>query len=244
MKTKMNNKVKALLMACCAVLLVFASVIGTLAYLTDTTDKVTNTFTVGKVDISLDEAKVNTKGEPLNANNDVVDLNSAARYTGTEAQNYQLIPGRKLTKDPTVTVAANSEECYVRVLVTVTTMDNLMAAFPYDAINNPDDKRYQEWYTDEGVFMLEKLVNVQSDWTFVKFDDATDTYEYRYKETVNTSSDDKKLTALFTTLSVPNTVNNTELAYLDKLEMKIVAHAIQSEGFANADKAWEEFPTT
>ena len=55
MKTKMNNKVKALLMACCAVLLVFASVIGTLAYLTDTTEKVTNTFTVGNVAIKLDE---------------------------------------------------------------------------------------------------------------------------------------------------------------------------------------------
>jgi predicted ribosomally synthesized peptide with SipW-like signal peptide len=66
MKTKMNNKVKALLMACCAVLLVFASVLGTLAYLTDTTEKVTNTFTVGKVDISLDKLPPNwTLGQRL-----------------------------------------------------------------------------------------------------------------------------------------------------------------------------------
>ena len=55
------KKSKAILMALCAVLLVAASVMGTLAYLTST-DTVTNTFTVGNVQIKLDEAKVNEEG--------------------------------------------------------------------------------------------------------------------------------------------------------------------------------------
>ena len=57
----MKTKSKALLMTLCAVLLVAASVLGTMAYLTST-DEVENTFTVGNVKIALDEAKVNADG--------------------------------------------------------------------------------------------------------------------------------------------------------------------------------------
>ena len=52
----MKTKSKALLLTLCAVLLVAASVMGTMAYLTST-DKVENTFTVGNVKITLDEAR-------------------------------------------------------------------------------------------------------------------------------------------------------------------------------------------
>ena len=55
----MKTRSKALVLTLCAVLLVVATVMGTMAYLTST-DTVTNTFTVGKVAITLDEAKVNT----------------------------------------------------------------------------------------------------------------------------------------------------------------------------------------
>lgn len=57
----MKTKSKALLLTLCAVLLIAASVLGTMAYLTST-DTVTNTFTVGKVEIKHDEAKVTTDG--------------------------------------------------------------------------------------------------------------------------------------------------------------------------------------
>ena len=57
----MKTTKKALLLTLCAVLLVAASVLGTMAYLTST-DEVQNTFTVGQVSIKLDEAKANTDG--------------------------------------------------------------------------------------------------------------------------------------------------------------------------------------
>ena len=60
----MKTKRKALLLSLCAVLLVVASVMGTMAYLTST-DTVTNTFTVGNVQIKLDEAAVNPDGTPI-----------------------------------------------------------------------------------------------------------------------------------------------------------------------------------
>ena len=64
---KMKTKRKALLLSLCAVLLVVASVMGTMAYLTSTSATVTNTFTVGNVGITLDEAPVNTTAKSLMA---------------------------------------------------------------------------------------------------------------------------------------------------------------------------------
>ncbi len=100
----MKTKRKALLLSLCAVLLVVASVMGTMAYLTSTAT-VTNTFTVGDaVTITLDEAKVNPDGTPVTG---------AARVT---ENSYKLMPGHKYTKDPTVHVTGG--ECYVFVKVT------------------------------------------------------------------------------------------------------------------------------
>ena len=98
------KKFKALLVVACALLLVAASVFGTMAYLTST-DTVTNTFTVGKVEIKLDEAKANPDGS-LVTNADRVKANS-----------YKLLPGHSYTKDPTVHVDAASEDSWIFVKV-------------------------------------------------------------------------------------------------------------------------------
>ena len=100
----MKTKRKALLLSLCAVLLVVASVMGTMAYLTSSAT-VTNTFTVGDaVTITLDEADVNDDGTVI-ADADRVTENS-----------YKLMPGHEYTKDPTVHVTGG--ECYVFVKVT------------------------------------------------------------------------------------------------------------------------------
>ena len=105
---KARNRIKPLLTLCCALLLVAAGVFGTLAYLTGT-DTVNNTFTVGNVKITLDEAKVNTDGTPV-VGADRVKTNE-----------YHLLPGHTYTKDPTVTVKAESEACWLFVQVTEST---------------------------------------------------------------------------------------------------------------------------
>ena len=95
----MKKKTLALLLA--LVLVFGAAVGGTIAYLTDT-DTVTNTFTVGKVDITLDEAKVTEYG--------VIDSTANTRVT---ENTYKLIPGHNYTKDPTIHVATGSEDCWL-----------------------------------------------------------------------------------------------------------------------------------
>ena len=84
----MKTTKKALLALVCAVALVFGSVFATYAYLTSTTDTVTNTFTVGKVGITLTETP-----------NTDADGNGEA-----ESWSAQLIPGKEYAKDPVVAV--------------------------------------------------------------------------------------------------------------------------------------------
>lgn len=98
----MKKTKKALLLSLCAVMLVTASVLGTMAYLTST-DEVVNTFTVGNVAITLDETDVDnsTPGE-----NDRDQVNE-----------YKLMPGKEYVKDPIVHVDADSEDCYLFVKV-------------------------------------------------------------------------------------------------------------------------------
>ena len=107
-------KKKIALMVTSLVLVVAMAVGGTLAYMSHTTQSVENTFTVGSVAITLDEAKVNTAGEKVDADG-TVNQNSTARVT--EGNEYRLFPGRTYVKDPTVHVTANSEPCYVFVKV-------------------------------------------------------------------------------------------------------------------------------
>ncbi len=99
----MKAKTKALALACCAVLLVITTVFVTVAYLTSS-DSVTNTFTVGKVAITLDETDVDVNG-------------TKDGDTRVKANTYKLMPGHTYTKDPIVHIDANSEDCWVFVKV-------------------------------------------------------------------------------------------------------------------------------
>lgn len=210
----MKTRNKALLMVLCAVLLVAGSVLGTLAYLTST-DSVTNTFTVGNVQITLDEAKVGADGNAL-------DGDSAARV---KANSYKLMPGHTYDKDPTVTVKAGSESSYIKLVVVVTKSQEL------DAI---------------GVDLLETFTGYDSaNWLYKgNTEDTTAntrTYEFWYKETVSAPNTDVKLDALFDQITIPGTITNEQIATVNEMTITITAHAIQADGFANANAAWAAY---
>ena len=98
-----KSPVKGIALALVLVLLLGCGIGGTIAWLLDTTDPVVNTFTVGKVELTLTES-------PLNA-----DGTYGAPAEGTQNA-YQLIPGKSYTKDPKVTVTENSEDCWLFVM--------------------------------------------------------------------------------------------------------------------------------
>lgn len=99
----MRAKTKVVALSLCAVMLVAASVATTIAFL-KSSDSVKNTFTVGKVSITLDEAKVNEYGQTTGE-------------VRVKENTYKLIPGHEYTKDPTVHLTAGSEKSYLFVKV-------------------------------------------------------------------------------------------------------------------------------
>lgn len=103
---KVRNIIALLL---CAILLVGASVAGTVAYLTSQSE-VVNTFTVGKVIITLDERDVDN--DDNKEDNVTVD-----DVTRDKANKYKLIPGQRYEKDPVIHVDSTSESCWVFVKV-------------------------------------------------------------------------------------------------------------------------------
>ncbi len=228
----MKTKTKAFLLVLCAMVLVFASVLGTMAYLTST-DKVTNTFTVGSVEIELDEAKVDLYGNPVDGADRV------------DANNYKLIPGHIYTKDPTVKIKGGSEQAYVRMFVKVENYSQLTNTF-----SKPDADAASIYYGADGVFNIGALVNGTHNntiWEFEKFVETNSTYEFRYHEVVDARDTSKdaymSLEPLFKEIKVPEFLNNEEIAKLEGVKFTITAHAIQADGFTTADAAWTAFGT-
>lgn len=109
---------KMMFMILAVVLIVGISVGGTLAWLTDTTESVTNTFTVGDINITLDETKTD----------------------------FKMVPGNTIEKDPKVTVVGGSEDCWLFVKVDESTnlgryitytVDSSWTKLDKDENNNP-----------------------------------------------------------------------------------------------------------
>ena len=101
----MKNWSKVWITIVCAVCLVTASVSATLAVLMVRTETVENTFTVGKIDLTLDESAVDELGTPIDGADRV------------KSNKYKLFSGGNYAKDPVVYVGGGSESCYVFVKV-------------------------------------------------------------------------------------------------------------------------------
>ena len=235
----MKTRSKVLLLIVSALALVIATIFGTLAYLTDT-ETVTNTFTVGNIDIKLDEAPVDKNGEVI----------QGERVDGNE---YHLLPGHFYIKDPTVTIKPGSEESYVRMLVTVTCSAELDGIFAYHGGVHSDNKEYHE----KDKLLLENIFTGYNEdkWVCVgntENANNTRTYEFRYiggtkfytVDGVAATEEAKKLEALFTGFTVPSFFTKEDLAKLapnldgtPKFKIDVVAHAIQADGFKPADSA-------
>lgn len=212
----MKKTRKILAMAACAVLLVCISVGATVAYLT-ATESVTNTFTVGKVAITLDEAKVTEYG---------VEIPKAGRV---QANSYKLLPGHTYVKDPTIHVDDESEPCYLFVKVEngiadiegKKTIEVSMKAQNWVAL---DDKYPGIWFraADDGT---EKIVAFNGGDDAIVFDAFTISEDVLGGEKPTT-----------------NPVAGAKYIgdYANK-QIKITAYAIQADGFANStpEQIWQ-----
>ena len=208
---------KKILVACLCVALAVLTIAGTtLAYLTSQAT-VTNTFTVGKVEIKLDEAKANADGTLVEGADRV------------KANSYKLIPGHTYNKDPMVTVLKGSESSYIKMTVTFSKAAELDAIF---APTGADLTSIFNGYDSTNWIYKGNTEDTTAN---------TRTYEFWYKEAVAAPTADVALDALFDQIKAPDSLTNSDLNNLKDLKITVNAYAIQADGFATAEAAWAAF---
>lgn len=257
----MKKAKKILTLVACAVLLVCISVGATLAYLQAQTEAVTNTFTVGDIDIYLDEAEVE-----LNEDDDYVAKANGSRVEENETQNYKLHPGISVEKDPTIHLVPTSENCYIVAKVVVSVKDgdgedaNTIAGLRelLGGYYEVSDKLIGFGGIVIGGAMGENVTlgteNVAPN-TIYYFNDevyltqtATDTenifYVYWKDENVLPASGtrgeaDKTAYVVFDHIVIPGTYDGDDMAKLAGLNIEVQGFAVQADGFKGVVDAFK-----
>lgn len=224
---------KKIAVAVSLLLVVALSIGGTIAWLTDS-ETVTNTFTIGNVNITLKET--DAQGNKVNA------------------QSFKFVPGVTMAKDPTVTVEAGSEACYVFVKVDeVIGNDNNKVV--YTSAGQTVEKSFSDYFT--------YAIRLENEWTQGDGNDIpADVYYREYNaadgEDEDTESDaatyyiltagaptDAKSNGDNGVITVKDTVTKEMVDALNQdtyaaPQLTFTAYAIQKEGFATAAAAWDE----
>lgn len=202
----------------CVTLVALAAIGATFAYLTSTAT-VNNTFTMGNVKITLDETNVN---DP-----------EGDRVTSNE---YNVYPGAVVTKDPIVHNTGKNA-AYIRATVNVSNWMNLVGAYYPDFKETFPNDGYKaalnllvgelgEGWSVVGVTRGDTFTIGQFDAKFIlKYDGALAAGE-------NT-------TAMFQTVTIPTGIDNANTESFSGV--KVVAQAIQADGFDTWEKAFEAY---
>ncbi len=207
----MKKKTIALLLV---LMLVFGVTCGgTIAYLTSTAS-VTNTFTVGKVAITLDEALVDEYGAKIAGKEDVRVPNDEETYKDVKGNAYKLIPGHNYTKDPVIHVQPDSEACYVFVKV-----ENGIASIEADA-----NKIAAQITTTNG---WKQLKNGET---------PVENVYYKKQDAIAKDADAVDL-AVFNSFTL-----KADAAVADYATAKIIVtgYAVQTDGMNDAYDAWDK----
>lgn len=223
----MKKKITAV--ALIVALLAIALIGGTMAYFTDTKD-VTNTFTAGNVKITLDEAKV-TK----NADGDLVADRDNRTSETEKTQSYKLFPGMTVFKDPTITVAADSEDAWIGAKITikgdlhslygVAGYDNLdISKFVSGGLTAQDAEQEFNWNGLSMVYKTSDLVIYQD-----ASGKANNTWVmYVFMNNIKKANDTM---VLFDTITVNAEFDKDEMAKLNGATVEVKAFATQANGF-------------
>ena len=182
----LNVKPLAALLA--VALLIGGAVGGTLAWLTDETEAVVNTFTVGNINIDLTET----------------------------TDDFKMVPGCTIDKDPVVTVKAESEDCWVFVKVEASKNLNDFIAYEVDANN----------------------------WTQLDVEGLSPTEKVYYCYAKDITADRNIKVLLNNQVTVKTTVTKEMMDALEGEnkplpQLNFTAYAIQMAGFDTPKAAWE-----
>lgn len=188
-RKKKGVSTKVFLSLLALVLVVGCAVGGTIAWLTATTEPVVNTFTYGKIKIQLTETTGNA---------------------------YKIIPGVNISKDPKVTVKADSEACWLFVKV-----------------------------AEEGTFVTDKVTySIADGWKVLDATNHPGVY-YREVDAVTADTNFNVLAGDTTypngVVTVSENLTKAEAnSVATQSTLTFTAYAVQKDGIGTAADAWDK----
>ena len=223
-----------------AVLLVVGSIAGTMAYLRATAE-VVNTFTYGKVAISMDETLIGEDG--------LTAADTTQRVTGNR---YKLMPNTTYIKDPVIHIGAESEDMYLFIKV-----DNGIAGLALTEEEKTEEKKtihdqllengWKVYTNDEGVTYRTEHQTATNSGVQIK---STSTVYYlstgaaadaTAARIVDGTTGDIVTFSKFTTGTTPVTEASMTAYVNNNAKIGILAYAVQISGFANIHEAADVF---
>ena len=187
----------------------------TLAYFTDTSGPVTNTFTMGNVEILLDEADVDAVADDFGGFTWEANEEADRVYGNTYTNIY---PGAFLPKDPTVTNIGDNP-AFVRVMITVENFGS------EEVPANVDPSSL--W-----------LATLGTGWELDPVASGAGIYVYNYTEVLAPLD---LTTPVFTSLTIPTSFNSVQMASIGDFNLVIEAHGIQAQGFNSVAAAFAAY---
>ena len=231
------NKRKIVLLASALMMVAVLAVGGTLAYFTDT-DTQTNTFTMGKVGLKLDETEVIPDENGIYQHPEETEEEEGRTE---EDQTYLVFPGDTVLKDPTIWIDEDSQECWVAAKITVT--GNLTKLLG-NSIGNLDIHKdglitggvagqtagaYETWHDmycfNNGEAYITQSKTAENTWVITIY--FQDTY---------VANDN---IVLFENVNVPAYWDNDEAALFNNAKIQIDAFAVQANNFTDAYEAMQ-----
>lgn len=240
MKTRNKNAKKIAIGAISICLVASLAIGGTMAFLTDS-EQVTNKFSLGDLDITIDEPSWEDGEDPDPDNPD---------NPGKPGDGDDLVPGDSKDKDPTVTAVKG--DSYMRVIVTVKDRDTGAIITDTDrlelilkTIRYAENDAIKDG-TPYSLADLEAYDTVNSAFTLDDTGSSAGVYYYNYNDILKEGD----TAVLFTDIVIPTDWSQDELNVLRGIyevdmetryhnyKIEIQAQAIQSDNFTDADAAF------
>lgn len=200
----MKNMKRSVALLVAIALLIGCAAGGTMAWLMDKTTAVTNTFTTSDIKITLEESD---------------DLN------------LKMVPGDTITKDPKVTVTADSEDCYVFVKV-----EKLQGIVTYTPVGGvATETTWNDWMTFDIAAGWTQVPDVQN--VYYKVFDGTDPNNVKGSE-YSVLLNDEVTVKTTVTKKMMNAVSDST-----KPKLTFTAYAVQKSGFDTVTAAWTQAQT-
>ena len=219
MYAKKGSTRKVILTLVLLALVVGGAIGGTFAWLIAQSNTVSNTFTEGNVNISLNEHLLDPQTGAQMGQNEWVEVKD-----GSVFQEVELLPGRTIYKDPTVFVEPGSEACYVRMymIVDYTTDVENAETVGFDELEN--------WFGYNNAWELtDPCIDT-------KANQCGHVYEFTYKEKVPAVEGDtaRQLPPLFNYIKIDEDVTGDDFVCLKDVELTFIAQAVQArDGMEN-----------